>query len=106
MLADPKVKALLAELTDWPGTVLNSHKSASQSFHKLAFIADLGLYVSDPPMKKIAHKVMGHQSKQGPSQRPTNTPTNFGGRGRDTGAGGWGDAPVLPAPAEMRWNIR
>jgi hypothetical protein len=95
MLADPKVKALLAKLTDWPGTVLNSHKSASQSFHKLAFIADLGLYVSDPPMKKIAHKVMGHQSKQGPFQLPTNIPTHFGGSGQDTWAWALCDAPVL-----------
>ncbi len=41
MLADLKIKSLLTELKDWPGTVLNSHKSASQPFHKLAFIADL-----------------------------------------------------------------
>ena len=42
MLADVKIQSLLTELMDWPGTVLNSHRSASQSFHKLAFIADLG----------------------------------------------------------------
>jgi hypothetical protein len=41
MLADAKIQSLLTELTDWPGTVLNSHKSASQSFHKLSFIADM-----------------------------------------------------------------
>jgi hypothetical protein len=64
MLADPKIKSLLSELADWPGTVLNSHKSASQPFHKLSFIADLGLNVNDPPVKKIVQKVMKHQSKQ------------------------------------------
>jgi hypothetical protein len=58
MLADPKIHSLLTELKGWPGTVLNSHKSASQLFHKLAFIADLGLDVSDPPIKKIVNTVI------------------------------------------------
>jgi hypothetical protein len=95
MLADPKIKALLAELTDWPGTVLNSHKSASQSFHKLSFIADLGLNVNDSPVKKIVHKVMGHQSKQGPFQLPTNVPVHFGGSGKDEWAWALCDAPII-----------
>ena len=29
MLADVKIQSMLIELTDWPGAVLNSHKSAS-----------------------------------------------------------------------------
>ena len=72
MLADPKIKALLTELTDWPGTVLNSHRSASQSFHKLSFIAELGLNINDPPVCQVVDKVMKHQSKQGPFQLPMN----------------------------------
>lgn len=97
MLADPKIKALLTELTDWPGTVLNSHKSASQSFHKLEFIAELGLNVHDAPVKKIVDKVMKHQSEQGPFQLPTNVPVHFGGSGKDTWAWALCDAPVLLA---------
>ncbi len=95
MLADPKIQSLLAELNDWPGAVLNSHKSASQPFHKLAFIADLGLDVSDAPMKAIAKKVMSHQSEQGPFQLTTNVPTHFGGSGKDTWAWALCDAPIL-----------
>ncbi len=95
MLADPKVKSLLTELTDWPGTVLSSHKSASQSFHKLEFIADLGLNISDAPVKKIVDKVMKHQSKQGPFQLPTNVPVHFGGSGQDEWAWALCDAPVI-----------
>ena len=95
MLADPKVKSLLGELADWPGAVLNSHKSASQPFHKLAFIADLGLNVDDPPVKKIVQKVMQHQSKQGPFQLPTNVPVHFGGSGKDEWAWALCDAPVI-----------
>ncbi len=97
MLADPKIQSLLAELADWPGVVLNSHKSASQPFHKLEFIADLGLNVNDPPVKKIMKKVMEHQSKQGPFQLPTNIPTHFGGSGEDTWAWALCDAPVTLA---------
>lgn len=95
MLADPKIQSLLAELGDWPGTVLNSHKSASQPFHKLAFIADLGFNISDPSLKKITKKVMAHQSEQGPFQLPTNIPTYFGGSGQDEWAWALCDAPIL-----------
>ncbi len=97
MLTDPKIKALLAELTDWPGIVLNSHKSSSQSFHKLEFIAELGLNVNDAPVKKIVNKVMKHQSEQGPFQMPTNIPVHFGGSGKDTWAWALCDAPVVLA---------
>ncbi|MGB8981298.1 MAG: hypothetical protein WCC12_05440 [Anaerolineales bacterium] len=95
MLADPKIKSLLGELADWPGTVLNSHRSASQPFHKLSFIADLGLNVDDPPVKRIVQKVMKHQSKQGPFQLPTNVPVHFGGSGKDEWAWALCDAPVI-----------
>src|SRR3990170_5383894 len=95
MIADPKIKVLLAELANWPGTVLNSHRSASQPFHKLAFVADLGLNINDPPIKKIVRRVMEHQSKQGPFQLPTNVPVHFGGSGKDEWAWALCDAPVI-----------
>ena len=95
MLADANIQSLLTELMDWPGIVLNSHKSASQPFHKLEFIADLGLNINDPPVKKIFQRVMKHQSKQGPFQLPTNVPTHFGGSGKDEWAWALCDAPVL-----------
>lgn len=99
MLSDPKIQALLGELEDWPGTVLNSHKSASQPFHKLEFIAELGLNINDPPVSRIVRKVMKHQSAQGqgPFQLPTNVPVHFGGSGKDEWAWALCDAPVLVA---------
>ena len=97
MLADPKIKTLLDELANWPGEVLNSHRSASQPFHKLEFIADLGLNINDTPVKKIVKKVMAHQSKQGPFQLPTNVPVHFGGSGKDEWAWALCDAPVIVA---------
>lgn len=95
LLVDPKIRTLLAELADWPGTVLNSHKSASQSFHKLSFLAELGLNTGDPPVKKIVRRVMEHQSAHGPFQLPTNVPKHFGGSGKDEWAWALCDAPVI-----------
>lgn len=95
MLADPKIKTLLAELSDWPGTVLNSHKSASQAFHKLSFLADLGFDISDPPVMKIVNKVMAHQSAQGPFQLPTNISTHSGGSGKEEWAWALCDTPII-----------
>lgn len=43
MLGHPLVQGLIKELQEWPGLVLSSHKSAGQLYHKLAFLADLGL---------------------------------------------------------------
>jgi len=57
MIDHPKIQLLLEELKNWPGTVLSSHKSAKQSFHKLSFIADLGLKSDDPPISEILKKI-------------------------------------------------
>jgi len=43
MLQHPNIQSLLAELTNWPGVVISSHKSAGQPFHKLSFLAEVGL---------------------------------------------------------------
>ncbi|HOY89939.1 MAG TPA: hypothetical protein PKZ09_09220, partial [Bacillota bacterium] len=43
MLIHPLVSGLMTDLKDWPGEVLSSHKSAKQPFHKLAFLADIGV---------------------------------------------------------------
>ena len=94
MLADPRVQALLAELSDWPGTVISSHKSAGQPFHKLTFIADLGLKAGDPGMDEIIGRILEHQSDEGPFQLSTNIPTHFGGTGTDQWAWALCDAPL------------
>ncbi len=95
MLADPKIQRLLVELENWPGTVLNSHRSASQPFHKLTFMAELGLNINEPAGKRIAKRVMEHQSSQGPFQLPMNIPQAFGGSGNDEWAWALCDAPVI-----------
>ncbi len=95
MLTDVRIRALQAELAEWPGTVIASHKSASQPFHKLTFVADLGLKLSDPGMEQIVARIKSHQSPEGPFQLPTNIATGYGGTGRDTWAWALCDAPLV-----------
>src|SRR4030043_1917209 len=95
MLAHPQVQNLVAELSGWPGTVISSHKSAGQPFHKLTFIADLGLKASDPGMDAIICRILEHQSDEGPFQLSTNIPVHFGGTGTDLWAWALCDAPLI-----------
>lgn len=94
MVADSRVQALVAELAGWPGMVIASHKSAGQQFHKLTFLADLGLRAGDPGMDTIIARVLEHQSTEGPFQLPTNIPVHFGGTGQEQWAWALCDAPL------------
>ncbi|OGO25410.1 MAG: hypothetical protein A2W33_02865 [Chloroflexi bacterium RBG_16_52_11] len=95
MLDEPKIQGLLVELSGWPGTVISSHKSAGQPFHKLTFIADLGLKVTDPEVGKIIARILEHRSNEGPFQLPMNIPVQYGGMGRDQWAWALCDAPLI-----------
>jgi hypothetical protein len=94
MLASTQVRNLLAELSEWPGTVISSHKSAGQPFHKLTFVSDLGLKAKDPGMDIITGRVLALQSTEGPFQLSMNIPTHFGGSGEDGQAWALCDAPL------------
>lgn len=94
MLEHPFIRNLIAELQNWPGTVLNSHKSASQSFHKLSFLAELGIKHDDPGMEALIQRIFAHQDPDGPFQLTSNIPVHFGGSGKDTWAWALCDAPI------------
>ncbi len=95
MLADPKVQSIISELQDWPWQVISSHKSAGQPFHKLTFLADLGVHADDPGMAPIVQQILDSQSEEGPFQLPINVPTHFGGSGEDQLGWALCDAPLL-----------
>jgi len=95
MLLHPLIRGLIEELQDWPGMVLNSHKSAGQLYHKLAFLADLGLKKPDADFSGLAKKITEHVSEEGLIQLPTNIPAHFGGTGEDKWAWALCDAPLL-----------
>ncbi len=95
MLADLRLVALLSELAEWPGTVVANHKSASQPFHKLTFIADLGLEATDDAVRPVIARILEHQSEEGPFQLPMNIAKHYGGTGVETWAWALCDAPLV-----------
>lgn len=95
MLENPMIKDLLKEITNWPGTILVSHKSAGHSLHKLVFLADLGLTIDDSGMQELISRVMKHQEPDGPFEMLTNIPTHFGGTGEDVWSWALCDAPSV-----------
>jgi len=95
MVESAEVQKVIAEVAEWPGSVLVSHKSAGHLIHKLEFLADLGLREDDPGMSTIVEKIITHQEEEGPFQVLTNITEKFGGSGKDVWAWALCDAPLL-----------
>ena len=95
MLADARVDALLAGLADWPGEVIASHKSAGQPFHRLPFLADLGLRIDDPGVEPIVTRILAGQTAEGPFGLPMTINEGHGGSGQEQWAWALCDAPLV-----------
>jgi hypothetical protein len=72
MIEAAPVRGLTEEISKWPWTVIASHKSAGQPFHKLTFLADIGLNVDDPGIAGIVGNISAHRSDEGPFALPMN----------------------------------
>jgi hypothetical protein len=94
MLQHPLVSKLVADLANWPGQSVNSHKKADLPLHKLAFLADLGLNADDPGMQIIIERILAHQSKEGPFQVHMTIPVAYGGTGKEIEAWALCDSPT------------
>jgi hypothetical protein len=94
MLKSPALTEIIKELKNWPGLVLNSHKSARQPFHKISFIAELGFNLNDPGITKIISKMLEHISDDGIINLPMNISKTYGGTGTDVWGWALCDAPV------------
>ena len=95
LLKHSLMQGLFKELEGWPGTVLAGHKSAGQLYHKLEFLADMGLTTEDANISAVIKKMGEHRSEEGLFQLPMNIPVHFGGTGKDQWAWALCDAPVL-----------
>jgi len=95
MINHPKIQAILEELTNWPGPVIASHKSANQYFHKLSFIADIGIKKEEHHIQEVIQKMFEHQSEEGPFQIPMNISKHYGGTGETQWAWALCDAPTI-----------
>lgn len=94
-LFHPQIQSLVAELVNWPGDVLKSHKSAGHPLHKLTFLADLGLHKDDPGISTIFERIMEKQAHEGPFQVLANIHPRYGGTGEDEFVWMLCDAPLI-----------
>lgn len=78
MVQSPALSGIIEELKNWPGQVLNSHKSARQPFHKISFIAELGFNAGDPGIDEILRKMLDHISEAGIIKLPMNISKSYG----------------------------
>jgi hypothetical protein len=91
----PQVRVLLDDVANWPGTVLNSHRSASQTFHSLSFLADLGVSPGHPAIAKAVAAILDRMGEDGLPRLPMNYPSHFGGPGKELWCWALCDAPVI-----------
>lgn len=94
MLESPLVRELVDLVPLWPGKVLNSHKSAGQAYHRLAFLAELGLTAADVDAAPMVRTMMEHRSDKGLFQLPMIVSPSHGGTGREQWAWALCDAPL------------
>ncbi|HPJ01483.1 MAG TPA: hypothetical protein PKU80_01410 [Candidatus Limiplasma sp.] len=97
MLSSPLVQGLFQELETWPGETITNHKKAGLLYHKLAFLAEIGIRADDSFMKPVVVKILKHISEQGVLELPSRIPVAFGGTGEDIDAWLLCDTPRLYA---------
>ena len=95
LLEHQLIKSLIEEFEQWDITIVNSHKSAGLLYHKLVFLADLGLTKEEKEVEKICQKVFKNISDEGVFEVPMNIPKHFGGDGQNHFSWALCDAPLL-----------
>ena len=93
LLKDTKITSLIQELQDWPGPQISSHKSARQFFHKLVFLADIGLNLATPGIAGITEKILSETDETEIPCLHTIIPEGYGGVGKPVKAWALCDAP-------------
>lgn len=83
MSIHPDIRALLTELSGWPGPSLKRHNDAGHLLHKLVFISDIGMVAGDPGINEIVNNVIERRSQEGAFQIIANVSPQYGGSGQD-----------------------
>ncbi len=60
LIADARVRALIARASNWPGYALKRHNDAAHPIYAVATLADFGLDRNVPGINAIAHSVLSH----------------------------------------------
>jgi hypothetical protein len=95
MLAHPRVQALIAEATTWPGSALKRHNDAGHPIYAFGTLADFGVRHDDAGMAAAIEAVMAHQSAEGAFQSLMNIHQRYGGTGEDAWTWMACDTPTL-----------
>jgi hypothetical protein len=95
MLRDGQIAGVIASLEGWPGAPVKNHKQADLPYHKLAFLAEIGMRRGDPKLDGIVRKILKQMTADGIPRMPILIPKAFGGSGRAEQAWVLCDAPVL-----------
>jgi hypothetical protein len=95
MLADPRLRALIEQVQDWPGPPLSSHKKAGHPLHVLSFLAEIGLRADDPGLEIPTARMLERQSAEGAFQITTQIKAAYGGSDQPTLTWMLCDAPLV-----------
>lgn len=94
-LADNRIRACLADVSNFHGTLVTNHKNPDLPIHKLLFLLDLGFDTEVPEIKAAIEGILKHKDEHGIYQSMTNVPKHFGGAGVDVFSWCLCDAPLL-----------
>ncbi|MBD3270610.1 hypothetical protein GF376_03730 [Candidatus Peregrinibacteria bacterium] len=75
--------SLFKEFDLWPGQPMKRHNDAKLLYHKLVFLADIGVKAGNNNISKLIDKIISNASEEGPFQILGNMPNVFGGSGKD-----------------------
>lgn len=95
ILKNPGVDSVVRECLNWPGPPIKRHNDSGHILHKIAFLADLGLTINEPPIRLIADRLLGHRSEEGAFESSLLIPRAFGGSGEEAMAWIMCDSPTL-----------
>ncbi|MHC1692213.1 MAG: hypothetical protein AB9828_04220 [Sphaerochaetaceae bacterium] len=95
LMAHPFIKSIVKDLAQWPGVVIDSHKSAGQLYHRLVFLADLGITKDDADFSHLEAMLMQSVSKEGLFRLPRDASPNHGVTAQKQWAWALCDAPLL-----------
>ena len=105
MEKDEKIKDIIQDLKSWPGPEISSHRSANQYFHKLVFLADIGLNKSSNSIEQIGNRILNNFDNNNVPCLQMTIHEKYGGTGKPERAWALCDAPsTLYALKKMGFN--
>jgi len=91
----PLIVRLFEDLDAWEEKCVNSHKSASNPYHKLSFLADVGFDDEDPRIQRILQTIKKHKNNEGIFELPMTISIAKNEPSKKVFSWGLCDAPVV-----------